>query len=59
MVAVGDPGTRIAGKGVERPAAVGELDHGPAELFGARGQGLSLYNRDPDGNTVELRHYGD
>jgi catechol 2,3-dioxygenase-like lactoylglutathione lyase family enzyme len=30
---------------------------GPAELFGARGQGLGLYVRDPDGNVVELRHY--
>ncbi len=31
---------------------------GPAELFGARGQGIGLYVRDPDGNVVELRHYG-
>ena len=31
---------------------------GPAELFGARGQGVGLYVRDPDGNVVELRHYG-
>ena len=30
---------------------------GPAELFGARGQGIGLYVRDPDGNVVELRHY--
>jgi catechol 2,3-dioxygenase-like lactoylglutathione lyase family enzyme len=30
---------------------------GPAELFGARGQGLGLYVRDPDGNVLELRHY--
>src|SRR5688572_21201124 len=28
-------------------------DH-PSDLFGARGQGLGIYVRDPDGNTVEL-----
>ena len=31
---------------------------GPATRFGARGNGTSLYVKDPDGNTVELRHYG-
>ncbi len=30
---------------------------GPATRFGARGNGTSLYVNDPDGNTVELRHY--
>ena len=30
---------------------------GPATRFGARGAGTSLYVLDPDGNTVELRHY--
>jgi len=30
---------------------------GPAARFGAQGMGSSLYVLDPDGNTVELRHY--
>ncbi len=34
-----------------------EVVDGPATRFGARGNGTSLYVRDPDGNTVELRHY--
>ena len=34
-----------------------EVVGGPAELFGARGTGIGLYVRDPDGNTVELRYY--
>ena len=40
-------------------AASGEFDvlEGPATRFGARGIGTSLYVRDPDGTTVELRHY--
>lgn len=35
-------------------------EHGvpaPRSLFGARGQGMGIYLRDPDGNGVELRTY--
>jgi catechol 2,3-dioxygenase-like lactoylglutathione lyase family enzyme len=41
-------------------AASGEFTvvDGPARRFGARGDGTSLYVRDPDGTVVELRHYG-
>jgi glyoxylase I family protein len=34
-----------------------EVDSGPADLFGALGQGRGLYIRDPDRNLVELRTY--
>lgn len=30
---------------------------GPVDRWGARGQAISLYVQDPDGNTVELRWY--
>lgn len=36
-----------------------EVVDGPGPRFGARGMGTSLYVRDPDGNTVELRYYED
>jgi len=41
-------------------AASGEFEvvAGPVRRFGARGDGTSLYVRDPDGLMVELRHYG-
>ena len=40
-------------------AASGRFDvvDGPATRYGARGNGTSLYVRDPDGTVVELRHY--
>lgn len=34
-----------------------EVVDGPGPRFGAQGEGMSLYVRDPDGNVVELRHY--
>jgi catechol 2,3-dioxygenase-like lactoylglutathione lyase family enzyme len=34
-----------------------EVVSGPSAVFGARGMGLSVYVRDPDGNVVELRTY--
>ena len=44
---------------LEAVAASGAFDvaGGPARLFGARGEGVGLYVREPDGNVVELRHY--
>ena len=36
-----------------------DVVEGPVPRWGARGDGLSLYVRDPDGNVVELRHYGE
>ena len=40
-------------------AASGEFDvvAGPRPLFGARGVGMGMYVRDPDGNVIELRNY--
>lgn len=34
-----------------------EVLDGPVSRFGARGMGTSIYVRDPDGATVELRTY--
>lgn len=41
-------------------AAGGDFDvvEGPVTRWGARGDGTSIYVRDPDGHMVELRHYG-
>lgn len=40
-------------------AGSGDFDvvEGPVTRWGARGEGASIYVKDPDGNTVELRHY--
>jgi catechol 2,3-dioxygenase-like lactoylglutathione lyase family enzyme len=34
-----------------------QIIEGPDERFGARGIATSIYVKDPDGNTVEFRHY--
>lgn len=33
------------------------IEMGPAQLFGARGNGEGVYVRDPDGHRVEVRTY--
>ena len=42
-------------------AARPDLDvvEGPVQRGGALGVGWSVYVRDPDGNLLELKHYGD
>ncbi|MEZ5376912.1 MAG: VOC family protein [Acidimicrobiales bacterium] len=35
----------------------GQIEMGPAQLFGARGNGDGVYVRDPDGHRVEVRTY--
>ena len=44
---------------LEAVAASGDFDvvRGPVNIWGAQGHGLGLYVRDPDGNTIELKHY--
>lgn len=34
-----------------------DVIEGPVTRFGARGDGTSLYIRDPEGTTIELRYY--
>lgn len=48
------------GVDLDELAASGRFDveMGPADLFGAQGNGRGLYVRDPDGNRVEIRTYG-
>jgi len=49
----------VEGVDVDELAASGRFDivMGPADLFGARGNGRGVYIRDPSGNLVELRTY--
>lgn len=49
----------VEGVDLVEVAASGEFEvvDGPDRRWGARGEGLSLYVKDPDGNTVELRSY--
>jgi catechol 2,3-dioxygenase-like lactoylglutathione lyase family enzyme len=35
------------------------LERGPLQRFGAKGQGTSVYFRDPDGSLMEFMSYGD
>ena len=46
---------------LEAVATSGQFDvvHDPFVIWGARGNGLGLYVRDPDGNVIELKHYAD
>jgi catechol 2,3-dioxygenase-like lactoylglutathione lyase family enzyme len=39
-------------------SGVFDVVEGPVPRWGARGDGTSIYVRDPDGNTIELRYYG-
>ena len=50
---------QVEGADLDELAADGRFDvvRGPVTVFGARGTGLGLYVRDPDGNTIELRTY--
>ncbi len=33
------------------------IDDGPVPRWGAHGSGISIYFRDPEGNTLEVRYY--
>lgn len=49
----------VEGVDLDALAASGrfEVVAGPADLWGARGQGRGLYVHDPDDNVIELRSY--
>jgi catechol 2,3-dioxygenase-like lactoylglutathione lyase family enzyme len=49
----------LADADIDALAASGDFEvvGGPADLWGARGMGRSVYVADPDGNRVELRTY--
>ncbi|MCU0268933.1 MAG: VOC family protein [Acidimicrobiales bacterium] len=51
----------VEGVDIESLAASGEFDvlAPPTRLWGAQGWATSVYVRDPDGNVVELRVYGE
>jgi extradiol dioxygenase family protein len=42
-----------------KDSGIFDVVSGPSRVWGAQGDGWGLYVRDPDGNVVELRHYGD
>ena len=57
-----EPQPLLPGDRADRPdalAASGRFDvvDGPDVRYGARGNAMSLYVRDPDANVVELRQY--
>jgi catechol 2,3-dioxygenase-like lactoylglutathione lyase family enzyme len=35
------------------------VDEGPATRWGAHGNATSIYFNDPEGNRIEIRHYGE